>query len=426
MLYNATTSSSSIASQRSQLQAPHPQPAGQFGRALAVLDFNLDGVDDLAVSSPGASDWDLSSASANPFPTNQTPSSFRSWGKVYILLGKSGAGLDASRSITLETTKDWVTLGEVSLAADINGDGHADLLLGCPSATSAVTGATHGGRVFGVLSSAANVASPHGRDIEDAAALDLSGNSRFEMLGQSMAMVGTNTLLVGAPFSRINNVTTGQPTIATGRVYGFTLAVAGASTVSANITFEITTPPSDALGEFGFAMASSPAAVAIAAPSVGTADSPEPRHGVVLLANPSTITSLRGNLTVAQVPWSARLSGSKEYARFGHAIGFADVDRDSHDELIVAAPMHTQSWVNFAQRELGAVYAWNASTRGNASAESAAWHVTGTRPRGRFGSAFAFVPALGLTVASPRAPSTANSEMVGAVDVVTKQNKLMG
>ena len=52
VLYNA----SSGAPRRSDVQAPHPQHSAQFGRALAVLDFNLDGVDDLAVSAPGASD----------------------------------------------------------------------------------------------------------------------------------------------------------------------------------------------------------------------------------------------------------------------------------------------------------------------------------------------------------------------------------
>ena len=406
-----TYNASNGGQRRSRLQAAQQQPEAQFGRAMAVLDFNLDGVDDLAVSAPGASDWDLSSPSANPFPTNQTPSSFRSWGKVYVLLGQAGVGLETTRAIILETKRDWLTLGAVSHAADIDGDGHDDLLLGCPFA-SAENGAAHGGRVFGVLSSTANVASSEPHDVEQAAALSLSGRDRFEMFGQSMALVADDMLVVGAPFSRVTNTTTGQRTIATGRVYGFNLSVANAVTVSAQLVFEITTSPGAALGEFGFAVASSRSAVAIAGPSVGSPETTA-RHGSVWLLDAGIVAGLRGNITASSMG-GRQFNGTREYSRFGHTLAFADLDRDGREDLVVAAPMYTRMWVDFAARELGAVHVLESHSDSSTLAR-----VVGTRPRGRFGAAFASVPGLGLLVASPRAPS-ASGEMVGAVDVVTQ------
>ena len=59
---------------------------GRFGTALAVLDFNHDGVDDVAVGAPGASD------AFSPYPERRDSPMFRYWGKVYVLLGKKGRG----------------------------------------------------------------------------------------------------------------------------------------------------------------------------------------------------------------------------------------------------------------------------------------------------------------------------------------------
>lgn len=447
VLYNASLAAlhapgSLNEQQWSIVRAPQQQPVAQFGRALAVLDFNLDGVDDLAVSAPGASDWDLSSEASNPFPSNSTPASFRMWGKVYVLLGKAGEGLSAVRAVTLESANDWTTLGEVSLAADINNDGHLDLLLGCPSASSGSTGATHGGRVLGILASTGHVASSAGVDVEMVAALQLSGRSKFEMFGQSMAVVSNGSiLLVGAPFGRINNVTTGQPTIATGRVYGYTLAatptaatVAGRNgnnagkakvdAVTATPSFEIAAPLPGLLGEFGRAIASSPSTVAISSPTAGVAGytpDGDARHGTVFVIGSEVLKLLKGNVSLATVPWSVQLNGAAAFARFGYSLDFADVNNDGLADLIAGAPMETIDGAKFSERELGGVYVWGGAsipTGGNHSTASASWQGRGTHPRGRFGSAFAAIPGVGLAVSAPRAPAPGNGdEMVGVVEL---------
>ena len=38
-----------------------PETLARFGWSMATIDFNLDGVDDLAIGAPGASDWNASS-----------------------------------------------------------------------------------------------------------------------------------------------------------------------------------------------------------------------------------------------------------------------------------------------------------------------------------------------------------------------------
>ena len=47
-------------------------PLARFGSRVAVLDFNLDGIDDLAISAPGASGWNVSKAGASPYPFDET------------------------------------------------------------------------------------------------------------------------------------------------------------------------------------------------------------------------------------------------------------------------------------------------------------------------------------------------------------------
>ena len=65
-------------------------------------------------------------------------------------------------------------LGEVMVAADINQNGHLDLVLGCPSA-SGTNRNTHAGRVYGVTSSTAHSPTTQPTDIAQAASLQLSG-----------------------------------------------------------------------------------------------------------------------------------------------------------------------------------------------------------------------------------------------------------
>ncbi|KAG0750346.1 hypothetical protein G6F57_000758 [Rhizopus arrhizus] len=78
---------------------------GKFGWAMTSVDFNQDGMDDLAVACPT-----------------------ETGGRVYIYFGQMGLGLSKEPSVQIELPFQ----GTVLAAVDIDQDGHRDLVIGCP------------------------------------------------------------------------------------------------------------------------------------------------------------------------------------------------------------------------------------------------------------------------------------------------------
>jgi hypothetical protein len=95
-----------------------------FGAALAVGDFDNDGVDDLAVGIPLENHDSISNA-----------------GGVYIVYGKRGSGLTATRAKYFSQASDGVLdsaetddrFGSALAAGDFNDDGRDDLAIGVPN-----------------------------------------------------------------------------------------------------------------------------------------------------------------------------------------------------------------------------------------------------------------------------------------------------
>uniref|UniRef100_A0A669PL32 Phosphatidylinositol-glycan-specific phospholipase D n=1 Tax=Phasianus colchicus TaxID=9054 RepID=A0A669PL32_PHACC len=93
------------------------QPSGRFGSALAVLDFNEDGVPDLAIGAPSVGSQFLIYK-----------------GAVYVYFGTKGRGLASQPNMTITCQYSYCNLGWSLLAADIDGDQNADLVVGSPYA----------------------------------------------------------------------------------------------------------------------------------------------------------------------------------------------------------------------------------------------------------------------------------------------------
>ena len=92
-----------------------PGAGARFGAAIAVLDWNGDGQRDLAIGAPGAAGGD---------------------GRIYLRLGPLGGGpADAVISVAPGSAAlDGGAIGSSLGAADVDGDGSDDLVIGAPGA----------------------------------------------------------------------------------------------------------------------------------------------------------------------------------------------------------------------------------------------------------------------------------------------------
>ncbi|KAJ9073981.1 Glycosylphosphatidylinositol specific phospholipase D1 [Entomophthora muscae] len=153
----------------------------RFGASLLSLDVNGDGIDDLVVGAPSHS---------------LLGQHYR--GRVWVYYG-SKKGLAATPSAFLEAPKlgGFFGFGQVLKAADLNGDGLLDLIVGCPNANN------HTGIVCGRLTQKNHNGMDWCVSAPDPSAFDHFGSS------VEVATVSDHTwIFVGAPGG-------------VGRVYGF-------------------------------------------------------------------------------------------------------------------------------------------------------------------------------------------------------------
>eukprot|EP00842_Homolaphlyctis_polyrhiza_P000926 jgi/Hompol1/1834/HPOL_000624-RA len=139
------------------IEARDPDAVGaRFGSAMAVIDLNGDGIDDLAVSAPL-----YGSHTPFTFDNSSTYSQHRGYdGCIFVLFGRRREGLRRDgkwdviirgrmdRSTTSSTTATqmrssqepaaedrFLLLGQTLVAMDVDGDGYNDLVVGSPQAS---------------------------------------------------------------------------------------------------------------------------------------------------------------------------------------------------------------------------------------------------------------------------------------------------
>jgi glycosylphosphatidylinositol phospholipase D len=381
------------------------EDGGRFGWAVTVLDFNLDGYEDLVVSAP--------SEGAGKRLYN---------GKVYVFPG-SEKGISMEPSVIIIDTAKTSALGFSLSAGDLNNDGNPDLIVGAPFREVAVSGK---GKMqqcgsIAIFNSSKNI--PRGSMTLDDAWCVLNGEQAYSWFGCHVEVVNKSDgmLIVGAPAYNSGKQNTG-------RVYGFNLA-------GLRITKAGTTPQFTLTGESEFEGLGSSFAtgdpygtgktvLAVSSPAKDLMmlglfqliDQP----GSVMLAS---ISTLSGDLKISDVKPIAVINGVRAFSRFGAQVAFSDFNADGIDDLWVSETMRA---VN-AKLESGVVYYF----KGGSTMPAGTILSSMARPemtlreggkKSQFGSCYTFLDfnadnATDTVISAPRATGE-NGRLEGTVYVM--------
>ncbi|XP_078541840.1 phosphatidylinositol-glycan-specific phospholipase D [Lissotriton helveticus] len=316
------------------------QPSGRFGSAVAALDFNDDGIMDVAVGAPSVGSQHLTYK-----------------GSVYVYFGAEGSGLPAQPNITINCWETYCNLGWTLLSADVNGDGLKDLVIGSPYAPG---GGEQRGLVAAFYSSTNR--NKKGRLSLQQADWMVSGEKDYAWFGYSLHShkLGKQTLLfIGSPTwsnssYRPDFSLDEKPSL--GKVYGYqppstvpyfsisgdkeqsqlgSSLASGVLSVDGTVTHVFATgaPLEDSTSRFAYI-------------SAGLAQ-----------AGKARLYGLRGN---TQPSLLSTFSGDRRFSRFGQKIVLSDLDNDGLDEVIVASPMRSLDFTTILfGAEAGRVYIYN-------------------------------------------------------------------
>ncbi|XP_059335945.1 phosphatidylinositol-glycan-specific phospholipase D isoform X3 [Ammospiza nelsoni] len=332
------------------------QPSGRFGSALAVLDFNEDGVPDLAIGAPSV---------GSQFLTYK--------GAVYVYFGMERRGLAPQPNVTITCQYSYCNLGWSLLAADVDGNGNADLVVGSPYAPGdgkqrgfVVAFYSHFNRSHqGLLS------------VQDANWM-VQGEENYAWFGFSLAscqLENMTLLLIGSPTWK--TCSSCNPLLldvrqSVGKVYGY-------NPPSTEPWFEITGDKE--MGRMGLSLASGVLSVAgntrkVLVMGAPTADS------LSRILFMSSVLHQAGLALVYDLSNSTKpsllstFSGDRRFSRFGGDIYLSDLDSDGLDEMIVASPLRTNGVTSvLAGGAAGRVYIFNGrqASSGNVTGHCTSW-----------------------------------------------------
>lgn len=310
---------------------PGSQDAARFGWSLATVDLDADGVDDLAVSAPTLGARDLSLT-----------------GSVFVYSGSRFGenGLPAEPYIVITASDHTTLLGWSLAAAECDGDGHKDLIVGAPFAGA-------GGRERGMaavfLSSRSRTHSGHA-SVEGADWL-VAGSADYDWFGYSAACVdaadGRRLFLVSAPTAKQGDIQS------VGRLYAFDVSSAGPGTGEPVEVFSIA--GTDAFDKAGSSFTcadffgSGELMLALSRPTRTVGD--RYQAGSVLLV---PLESLYGEMSTETVPVRAEISGEVPFARLGWQAERSYLNNDGIDDLWVSEPWRDTN----AGVEAGAAHLW--------------------------------------------------------------------
>nr|XP_037861679.1 phosphatidylinositol-glycan-specific phospholipase D isoform X4 [Chlorocebus sabaeus] len=334
------------------------QPSGRFGSALAVLDFNMDGVPDLAVGAPSVGSEQLTYK-----------------GAVYVYFGSKQGRMSSSPNITISCQDIYCNLGWTLLAADVNGDSEPDLVIGSPFAPG-------GGKQKGIV--AAFYSGPSLSDKEklnvEAANWTVRGEEDFAWFGYSLHGVTVDNrtlLLVGSPtwknasrLGRLLHIRDEKKSL--GRVYGY---------FPPNGQSWFTIAGDKAMGKLGTSLSSGHVlmngtltqVLLVGAP---TRDDVSKMAFLTMTLHQGGATRMYALTSDLQPPLLSTFSGDRRFSRFGGVLHLSDLDDDGVDEIMVAAPLRIADVTSgLIGGEDGRVYVYNGkeTTLGDMTGKCKSW-----------------------------------------------------
>ncbi|XP_060100341.1 phosphatidylinositol-glycan-specific phospholipase D [Heteronotia binoei] len=362
--------------------------SGRFGSAVAVLDFNEDGVMDLAVGAPSVGSQELTYG-----------------GSVYVFFGSSGRkGFYNLPNLTIVCQEIYCNLGWSLLAADIDEDGNNDLLVGSPYAPG---GGKQRGLVAGFYSFF-NRSSQGLLSLLDADWM-VKGERDYAWFGSSLSSIrlqNMTLLLIGSPSWKsctgLGCYFSQDTKQAVGRVYGYILP-------HTNSWFTLTGDKE--MGRLGSSLATGFISVegtarhvlVTGAPTQDTTSKYVFMTSVIRQAGSAVMYAMvDGTVTDRNMPLLlSTFSGDKRFSRFGEDVHLRDLDGDGFDEIIITSPLRTEDFMDgIYERHAERVYIYsgNQTTLGKVTEHCKPW--TSPRPedwakyvlispeeRSRFGSA---------------------------------------
>ncbi|XP_009473671.1 PREDICTED: phosphatidylinositol-glycan-specific phospholipase D [Nipponia nippon] len=331
------------------------QPSGRFGSALAVLDFNEDGVPDLAVGAPSV---------GSQFLTYK--------GAVYVYFGTEGRSLASQPNVTLTCQYSYCNLGWSLLAADVDGDGNADLVVGSPYAPG---GGQQRGFVVAFYSYF-NRSDQGLLSVEDANWM-VKGEENYAWFGFSLdscQLENVTLLLIGSPTWKgcagcvVHDRDVRQ---SVGKVYGY-------NPPSTTVWFAVT--GDKAMGRMGLSLASGVMSVAgitrtVLVVGAPTADSLSRVSFISSVLHQAGL-ALVYDLTDSTKPsLLSTFSGDRSFSHFGGDIYLSDLDNDGLDEMIVTSPLRTNDITILFGGAAGRVYIYNGkqASSGNVTGHCKSW-----------------------------------------------------